>query len=829
MYNAVSYSQQNLDSVLYVPIKDTLNKSSSDSVKPTTDLDAIVEYSAKDSAIFDVAEAKLYLYNEGELKFKEYDLKGARIILYKDQSIMESNGVPDTSKAGKFIGTPVFIEGSKKYEAFKLRYNFKTRKGNIEMGSTELEGGYYLGEKIKKVSEDVYFIKNGRYTTCDKADPDFYFGSPKMKVIQGDKVIAEPVYLFIDDVPIFVIPFGIFPNHSGRSSGIIPPAYGEDPTYGRYLSHLGYFWAINDYIDLAMQGNYFTNGRFDLESRFRYALRYKLSGAVNVGGSRIRVGESGDLDKFFRDEWHIGINHNQTFDPTTSLSANVSLYSSKDYITNNTNNLGNLLLQNAISNVTLSKYWEGTPNSLSINYSRDQNLITGEISQTVPSINFLRSQTYPFRSKNTSLLDLKWFELISYSYNSQLQYISNKTLVNSAIQDGNFNHNDRGGIKQSVSMSAPIKISEFSLSPFANYTEVWYHKYVEEYYDPLSHSVITADRKGFKAFRYFNTGIGLNTRLIGIFNTKFLGAVKGFRHTITPSITYSYQPDFSKPWWNAYGTYADSTGKQVKYNLFQKEIFGTAPGGEQQNINFSVGNLFEMKIKDTDSSDTKLQLLNLGAGVSYNMAADSMKFSEIGLSYTTQAANWLNIGGNASFNLYKYADGVGRINKFLWNTDRKIAQLTTFGINISTTLQGGQDDAVKKDSTKTVSNQNEYVGIYGDEPVDFTIPWSISLNYNYNINKPNPSVITKSSNLSANLAFNLTKNWKFTFVTGFDIFQKQFTAPYITIYRDLHCWEMNINWVPTGAYRGYRFEIKIKAPQLQDVKVTRQTNYRGVY
>ncbi len=223
------YSQQPGDSLLYIPINDSL-KNKIDSTRQG-DVDAIIEYSASDSAIFDISGDKLMLYGSAELKYKEYDLKAARITLYRESSIMEANGIPDTAIAGKLMGTPVFKEGSKIYEASKLRYNFSTRKGVIDMGSTELEGGYYLGEKIKKVDENIFFIKNGRYTTCDKAEPDYYFGSPKLKIIQGDKVIAEPVYLFIDDVPVFALPFGVFPNHSGRSSGIIPPAYGEDPTY----------------------------------------------------------------------------------------------------------------------------------------------------------------------------------------------------------------------------------------------------------------------------------------------------------------------------------------------------------------------------------------------------------------------------------------------------------------------------------------------------------------------------------------------------------------------------------------------------------------------
>ncbi|HEY3252099.1 MAG TPA: putative LPS assembly protein LptD [Ignavibacteria bacterium] len=819
------FSQEPTDSILYVPINDSLIKK--DTVKPTGDVDAIIDYSAKDSAVFDITGDKLYLYNEGDLKYKEYELKAARIILYRETSIMEAHGIPDTAAAGKYMGTPIFFEGSKRYDAFSLRYNFESRQGNIEMGSTEIEGGYYLGEKIKKVTDDIYFIKNGRYTTCELPDPHYYFSSPRMKVMQADKVVAEPVYLCIDDVPVFVIPFGIFPNHSGRSSGLIPPAYGEDPIFGRYLSHLGYFWAMNDYMDIALQGNYYTHGRYDLYARYRYVLRYKLSGNIELGGSRIRFGEPNDFDKNYSDEWRIAAYHNQAIDPTMNLTANINFLSSKNYYTTSTNNLTDLLQQNAISNVALNKFWEGTPNSLSANYQRDQNLTTGEISQVIPNITFTRSQTYPFRGKNTSSLELKWFEQISYNYNAQLLYKDDRVLKNRSFNNGDFSINTRGGIKQLANISAPIKFSEFSFTPSFNYNEVWYNKSIIKTFNPADSTVTTEDVKGFKSFRTFNTGASLQTRLIGLFNTKIFG-IKGFRHTIVPNVGFTYQPDFSSPSWNYYVSYVDQTGKPVKYSFFEREVFGGPTSGEQQLITFNLDNVFEMKVKETDTSDTKFQLLNLSAQLNYNFVADSLKFSELTLGYRTQAGDILNISGNVSFNLYKYVDNVGRINKFLLKEEGRLAQLTNFNINISTTLQGGQE----KTSTDTSANntdESEYVGIHGEKPADFSIPWSINLNYNYTINKPNPFVITKSSNLSANLNFNLTRHWKFTFQSSYDIFEKQFAAPFITIYRDLHCWELSFSWYPTGAYRGYRFELRIKAPQLQDIKINKQSNYRGVF
>jgi lipopolysaccharide assembly outer membrane protein LptD (OstA) len=815
------------DSLRLTPL-DTLKKLAEDTTRPASDLDAIVEYTAKDSAVFDITSQKLLLYNDAELKYKEFDLKAARIILFRENATLESFGIPDTSDEGKFMGMPVFFEGAKKYEGEKVRYNFKTRKGNITMGSTEIEGGYYIGETIKKVADNVYFVRNGRYTTCNKEDPDFYFGSPRMKIIQGDKVVAEPVYLYVDDVPIFAIPFGVFPNHSGRSSGLIPPAYGEDATYGRYLSHLGYFWAINDYTDLTFQGNYFTGGRLDLSGRFRYALRYRFNGALDLGGSRIRIGEQTDVERDFHDDWRIGLVHSQTINPTTSIAADVNFLSSKNYYNNSTNNLNDLLLQHAMSNVTVSKYWEETPNSMTLNYFRDQNLQTGEVDERIPSVNFTRSQSYPFRGKNTSALDLKWYETISYDYSAQFANNHNKMLLKDTSGAERFDNQYRGGLRQTVNITPSVKVSEFTLTPFFNYVETWYNRYIGKRFNPSDSSVIVDELRGFRAFRYFSTGISANTRVIGILNTDMLG-VKGFRHTVVPAVIYSFRPDFSKSNWNIYGSYKDAAGKDVLYTFYEREVFGSAPAGEFQNLSFSVSNVFEMKTRATDTTDNKFQILNLNALVGYNFAADSMRLSDLSLTYRTQVASILDIGGSATFNFYKYQNNVGRINKFLWSTDKKIADLTSFNINIQTTIQGGEIPGTETDTTKKQKSEDEYIGIYTEKPVDFSIPWSISLNYNYGINQFNPQVKTKLSNLSGNLSFSLTKNWKFTFSTGYDMFNKEFTAPYVTIYRDLHCWEMNFNWIPTGSYRGFRFELRVKAPQLQDVKVTKQTNYRGVY
>jgi len=286
------------------------------------------------------------------------------------------------------------FQGETKYEGSILRYNFKSQQGTVSMGYSDAEIGYYFGEKIKKVNSEIYFIKNGIYTTStNKEDPEYYFLSPEMKVITDDKIIAKSVFLYIEGVPVFWLPFAIFPDRGGRSSGLIPPTFGDDATYGQYLSKFGYFWAIDDYLDVNGLFSFFTKGRFDFSSRFRYALRYNFIGELNAGYSRIRLGDDNDFNKFTSDEYLLSLVHSQTINPSTQLNANLTFVSGQSYYDNSSNNLNQLLRQNIISNLTLSKFWEGTPFSLNLNYSRDQNLINGDIRENLPSVQFSKKFT----------------------------------------------------------------------------------------------------------------------------------------------------------------------------------------------------------------------------------------------------------------------------------------------------------------------------------------------------------------------------------------------------------------------------------------------------
>jgi lipopolysaccharide assembly outer membrane protein LptD (OstA) len=823
--------------------------------KKASGIDTSVVYSAIDSIVYSYPKKVMMMYGKSDVKFRTLGLKSERIDVNWNDNNLESYGVLDSSKIGKtdslkklYRGTPVMVDGGETYEGWKIGYNFKSQKGLVTLGETEMEKSYYHGEQIKKVDKDMMFISNGVFTSCDLDHPHYFFFSPRMRVTIRDKIVAEPIYLYVADVPVFVLPFGVFPSQGGRRSGIITPAYGDDANRGKYISHLGYYDAISDYTDLAVAGDWYPEGGWQAYSNFRYAKRYDFTGALTGQYSRLLIGEPSDYNREDQSNYRVNLTHKQQFDPTTQLDIDFTFASNNSYKTSN--NYNDYLLQQIYSNATLSKSWEGTNNSMSANISRTQDLIQGSVTSDIPTLTFSHTQSYPFRSekKSRGLSDASesnyaWYELIGLGYSGQFMNKDDKTkTADSLTYPSGFVPYNRQGISHSFTLNASPKAGYFTISPSFNYNERWYNKSVAV--DSVHRATdvpALRDVNGLEAVRFFNVGVSASTKLYGMFQPPIPG-IAGFRHTITPSISYEYQPDFSTAKWGYYGTYRDTLGNRVPFDRFQKEVYGGAPAGESQAIGFNVGNLFEMKTEDKDSVNkgTKYQLMNLGAQMSYNFAADHFKLSDLALSYRTDIGQYLGISGSNNYRFYDFDPKLNqRVDKLLFNEGKGIAELTNFSINLSTSLHGEKKkreaDIHPIDSTASVEDQsalfrqNGYRGIYDEEPPDFSIPWNLGLSFSFAQNQEDPAVKTRSANVNANLGFNLTENWKFSATTSYDIIQRQVAAPRITIDRDLHCWTMNFSWVPTGALAGYRFELKVKAPQLQDIKLTKQNMNSGYY
>jgi hypothetical protein len=541
------------------------------------------------------------------------------------------------------------------------------------------------------------------------------------------------------------------------------------------------------------------------------------------------VGESTDPDFSEDIEWRLKWFHNQSFTPTLKLDVNLE-FASQNFLQTGTVNFNDILRNEIISNATLSKTWEESGNSASINYNRRQVLETNDTYEVLPNVLFRKAQSYPFRS-SIGEQDRKWYELFGYSYTGQFQNRRNKV-------EGDLDI--RAGIQHNLNADMSPKIGYFSFSPRVRYTSKWYNKQVEKFVVQSStdaDSLVTNDVKKISFVRTFDFGISSSTKFYGMFNINSLG-IEAMRHTVTPNISYSYRPDFSDPKWGYYGEYTTLDGREVKYNKYEREVYGGATSGEQQNINFSLGNNFELKTivdpTDTTSKANKIQLLNLTLGMGYNIAADSLNFSDLNVSYRTQVSDFFDLSGSSRFTLYDYAPGISRINKFLIDEGKGLMRLTNLNFSVSTRLSGekfasaeDEKQSVTTDEFGLIDEQNKsvYQGIYNQTEPDFTIPWQLSLTYNFNMNRQIPEDEQIFSNLSGSISFSLTKNWKFDITGSYDFDRKEFVAPQVRVSRDLHCWIMNFTWNPIGTYTGFRFEIRVKAPQLQDLMLTKQDQF----
>ncbi|MFZ1080979.1 MAG: putative LPS assembly protein LptD [Candidatus Kryptoniota bacterium] len=806
----------------------------SDTTGSKAEIDTVVTYNAADSVVYSITNREMMLYKKADMSYKDFKLNSGKIAINWDTSFLTAEGRKDSSN--KIVEQPILNDGGETYKGSHVAYDFKSQKGRINVANTVIDNDYYHGELIKKYGKDDLFVNNGRFTTCDHDTPDFWFESSEMKLVVNDRIVAEPIIFYVQGVPVFVLPFGVFPAKAGRRSGIITPSFGESANAGRYLSHFGYFWAINDYSDLTATADWYTRGGFDLRSGLRYDVRYYLSGSLYGDYSDRYTEEPGDPNRTVNKEWDMQFTHNQTIDPNTQLVANLSM-SSQNYFTATSTDPQQILQQNLVSDATLSRNWPEAGNSISLNIHRDQNLENGSISANLPDVSFSHSMSYPFRSgehEGASSDQLSWYELVGYSYNGQFENETQKTWDTTSATG--YDRSSSYGAEHTISISAAPKAGFITVSPFLSITDKMYGSRAIVTEDLQNSrgidSLVYMKQPGFNNIGYFSTGVSASTRLFGIMQPNIFG-ITAFRHTLQPSITLTYQPDFSKSYWNYYGHYKALDGNETQYSYYSAGIYGGAPSGTVASLGFDLSNNFEMKTlsNDTSQAENKIQLLNLDVNASYNFAADSMNLSPLSVSYRTNIAQKVDIGGGATFNFYQY-DPVAetRVNKLLLS-EKQLPDMTDFSFNISTSLHGEKkktgttqqaspDSVGQPDSLKSMKQYNTFYQVV--ETPDLSIPWNLSLGFVYDRSNQPPTELSQTASLSMQLGFNLTDNWKIGFTGGYDFIGHQITVPTVTVYRDLHCWEMNLTWNPIGYYRGFNLEIRIKASQLQDIKITKR-------
>ncbi len=810
---------------------DSLNK------KKKAPIDFPIDYDAIDSIVYDILNSKVYLYNKAEVVYGNINLKADFIIIDQKTKTVYARGVADST--GKVTGKPIFTDAGQVYNSEEMSYNFETKKGKIKEVTTQEGQGYLLANDVKKNEYNEVFIRHGKYTTCNLPHPHFYIALTKAKNIE-DKTVSGPAYLVVEDVPLpLALPFGFFPRKGGRSSGILMPEIGEDRELGFFLRNGGYYFGISDKVDLALRADIFSRGSYGFSTFSRYNVRYRFNGNFNATYNDRRFGEPNTASYARNKDFSIRWTHSQDAKaiPGTRFSASVNIATRNNFRNIITTNIQSIVQNDLNSSINFSKSWEGTPFSMSASMTHNQSLSTGLINLGLPNINFSMSRIFPFDSKNR-IGPQKWYHKIGINYTGDIQ--NSISTTDSLLFRRESLRDFRNGFRHQVPISTSFNVLKYlTVSPFANYTERWYLNSIRKTWTGSELLVDTVS--GFRRSMEYNTGVSLTTRVYGMLNVNRAGIV-AVRHVVTPSLSFSYRPDFSKPNFGYYQrVQSDSAGNTALYSIFENSVFGTPGAGRSNAINFSLDNNLEMKVKsksDTGDVIKKIRIFDSFRFTgSYNMAADSLKLSNINVVARTVIFGRVNIDIGATYDPYTFIkDSAGnyrRINTFQYDIDKRLGRVVSANISIGTSLN---PDAFKP----TVNNSNpannsalknrynyadiEMINRFPQYYVDWNIPWNLTINYNVSYTKLfEEATVSQAINFQGDI--NLTPKWKIGYQSGYDFERNEIVPTVLNIYRDLHCWDLAINWIPFGTYQRYSVDLKVRASILQDLKLSKRREF----
>lgn len=825
-------------------------------------LKSMVTAHAEDSTRYDDVHQILYLYGRARITYEDFELDADYIrVDEKDKIIFASGQIDPYTK--RYIGRPISKQKNEKpVTSDSLRFNYETKKGKIYNASSQQEGNFITGGQVKKLNETEAAYRNIIFSTCDLPYPETHFGIVITKGIgEKNQIISGPAFLEIEGVPLpLAIPFGFFPKPNQRTSGIIIPTFGEDQRLGFYLRNFGYYLALNDYLDLTNTGTIYSRGSYEVNTTARYLSRYKYSGTLSLSYSSTKLGLPGDpASKDFHIDWSHSKNPNSN--PGTTFSASVNAGTSGFFQNNGATqgyNLNTLTQSSLRSSISYGRVWAGTPFNLTVNLSHSQDLVNKTVTLELPTFNFNMSTISPFDSKER-VGEQKWYQKITVGYSLQgTNKVNNvpeaelfkSTTLSKRLQNG-LQHQIPIGFSQNI-----LKYFQFSTS--ANYTERWYFQTIHERFArgsvPGRDSLVFDTISGFKRAGNYSLGASVSTKIYSTLAFKN-SKIRAIRYVATPSLSFSYTPDFSNPSFGYYQTAVSSATvpypiSSRKYSIFQNSVYGGPPMGKTAGLGFSLDNNIEAKVRpkstDTSTTDKKIKILE-GFNIStfYNFAADSFKLSTISFSgHTALFKEKLNISFSGSFDpyvtqvrdsisnnrLYKYKVPINRYTI----QDGRLPALTQFNVSASASL----NPALFKPSVApplpgtTLQTMNpeqaQKLALLNSDPsayVDFNVPWNLSLNYSFNYNNNYTSTfVTNTVMISGDV--NITPKWKVQYTSNYDIRAgKLSSATSFGIYRDLHCWDLSVQWLPFGYYKSYNVTLKVKAAILQDLKLTKRNDY----
>lgn len=854
--------------------KDTVRKSKSALEEP-------VSYSAKDSITFDYTNSRAHLFGGSQVNYQNLQLTADDISLSLDSSLVHASGRPDST--GAIQGKPLFKQGEDEYEPDRISYNFKTRKAFISNVYTQEGEGFMQSREGKRDSSGVMYVQNGKYTTCDAEHPHFYVSLTRAKMHPGKNVIFGPAYLVVEDVPLpLAIPYGFFPFSSSYKSGFIMPTYGDETTRGFYLRDGGYYFAINDKVDLKVLGEFYTKGSWGLSAQTNYKKRYRFGGNFYFSYQNTKEGEKNMPDYSVSKSFKLTWSHRQDAkaNPTQTFSASVN-FATSSYERNNLTSMYNpesYTQSTRTSSVSYSKSFSKVGLTLSGTFNLSQNMRDSSISVTLPTLSISQSRFNPFKRKKAAGKE-RWYEKIAMSYTGTLANSINtkedKLFHSSLVKDW------RNGMRHQVPISASFSVLNYiNVTPSFTFTDRMYTHKVMQGWDTERQDVQRDTVYGFYNVYNYNMSISANTKLYGMYRPMpWFGGKKiaAIRHVFTPTVSFSYAPDFSQSRFGFYDSYVktDANGNvsTVRYSPFSGMMYGTVGQGMTGSVTMDVANNIEMKVR-TDKDSTgyrKISLIDeLGGSLSYNMAAKRRPWSDLNLRARIKLTKKYTYSMNAVFATYAYEkDENGRVyvgDHTEWSRGRfgrfqGTAQNITysisnetfrklFGKKHSTTTSDDEldeelDEEEETDPTmqnvdpdrkkgKTGANQESNGDVDEDGYLKFSLPWSINIGYGVTIRENTqgrfndkrmryPYKLSHTLNLSGNIR--ISEGWNINFSSGYDFNMHKLSMTTASLSRDLHCFQMSCSMV-ISPYTSYNFTFACKAGTLADaLKWKKQSSY----
>lgn len=834
--DTIAPTEPKRDDYLQNRVQETTNRMESlpDTIQSKTTIDDIIKFSAIDSVRLNVKGKHLYMRGKAKVEYKTQKLEAEIIEFFFENSLLKAQG--SRNNEGKIYGFPAFTDNKEIYYGERISYNFRTKQGTISVGETQLGEGYYFGDRIKRINEEEFFVQNGCYTTCNAPHPHYYFGSPKMKIVAGQSVYLDPLIFYVEDLPIFILPIGLyFPNKSGRQSGLIVPSFFFSQKRGVTIENLGLYLALSDYYDTRFTLDFYSKGGFLTKSYSQWKYRNIFSGNLEVSYGRVRLSYYDPYQK----TWSFSLQHNHKINPFESFNADVRFYS-QDYFRNTSIDLLTRQTQDLTSNASYSKTFEdGT--SLSLAYSRSQNILTDEYTES-PSFSYNVPTLNPFRSIFPNVEFLRNF---SFQYSLRTNHTKVKRFVDSNFI---FDYSSKITHNPSISFQLP-KISYFSFTPFFSFSFNNYFRRINKRINPSDSSLIVDTEKGFFTEYTYSVGINASTKLYGIVSPNIFG-VKSIRHTVSPNIQFSYTPDLSNPKFGFYDKYFDlKNNREVLYSRFEKDGGGLASRSRFQLLSYSIQNNFSMKYNPLDTGEDKvIDFLNVNLSGSYNFVADSLRFSDISVSLFSTTIPNISLNASLGLTLYEQdaiTDASGKktyhkVNRFLISSGKGLFRLTRFSMSLSTKVSGGRLPELTTTKEKPLDSlslgerfslrrnyEEETFDFWGEHSPGFqtfNANWNLSIDINYNYNHELINQKSSSLNLSLDFALRLTPTWSIFLTTQYDAINKEIVSPIIRINKDLHCWDLTFTWYPYGTFTGFYFRFGIKSSVLRDLKIEKRSS-----